>query len=429
MLRRLSQLLVSVGTLSTLIAVTSCSPATVSHTKADEVTEGAQTTIQSLVAPARLAKIKSALPQVRYSSLANILKSSQTLWYDHESMSPTYQDSVGVNTNADWPRLVAKSSETNPAILALHDAGKKRWQFPFSVTAGTDLSSNVKVANFIHLPHVNGKPLPIPIWEVKKNANRPSWMWIYPIGTMVGEILFIENGSDFLVTEIRIRQRYASSWATNVYRPFPTATSLAAAIKSKRSNWQDQSSLLRLVNHLEDSQTLESKSLGGKNALKNIFQQTAGVDQIPDFNDPALVKELLTTTPFVSSYGTPWKESNGLKSFAPTTASTMSIVPHAYQAGFFEVSDDSCMRCHKDSGRKVSEFYNPLYLYGEVWGKDGIFSFHPFDESEFKRIRTNGSGTDGYYDNRKINPKLSAMGVFERYDAAKHGTGLYPKRD
>jgi hypothetical protein len=76
----------------------------------------------------------------------------------------------------------------------------------------------------------------------------------------------------------------------------------------------------------------------------------------------------------------------------------------------------------------VSEYYSGLYLYGEVWGKDGIFSFHPFDESEFSKIRQSGNGPDNYYDNRKINPKLAEMGVFERYDAAKHGTDLYPPR-
>ena len=153
------------------------------------------------------------------------------------------------------------------------------------------------------------------------------------------------------------------------------------------------------------------------------------MDQLPEFNDAGLVKELLKTTVFVSSYGQVWKKSVDLKSFAPTTSSTLSVVPHNYQAGFFEVKEDSCMRCHKESGRKVSEFYSGLYLYGEVWGKDGIFSFHPFDESEFSKLRGQGSAVDGYYDNRKINPKLSAMGVFERYDASKHSTELYPKRD
>jgi hypothetical protein len=429
MLRPGLQCVVSVSFLATMIALSGCSPNTESIVKADDVTDNPRTTIESLIPPARLAKIKSVLPKVGFQKLSMVLQSSQTLWYDHESMTPSYQDSVGVNSNADWPRLVAKTAQTNPAIQGLHDARNKRWQFPFSATAGTDESTNIKVVNFLHLPHVDGKPLSIPIWTVRKNANRPSWMWVYPIGTMFGEVIFIDNNGELIPSEIRIRQRYASSWATNVYRPFPTARSLAAAVKAKRTNWQDQSSLVRLVNHLEDNQPLETKTLAAKAELQSLFRQTGGVDQIPDFNDAGLVKELLTTTPFVSSYGISWKESNGLKTFAPTTASRMSIVPHNYQAGLIEVSDDSCMRCHKESGRKVSEFYDGLYLYGEVWGKDGIFSFHPFDESEFNKLRGQGNGVDGYYDNRKISPKLSAMGVFQLYDAAKHGSALYPKRD
>ena len=413
----------------TVMSAHACAPKAASTVKAEGFTATPQTTIESLIPQGRLATIKSALPQIGSQKLGEIMNSPETLWYDHESMTPSYQDSIGVNSNADWPRLVAKLDDTTPAIQGLHNARSKRWQFPFSVTAGVDDSSNSKIVNFLHLPHVNGRPLSIPIWNVNRNANRPSWMWIYPIGTMFGEVIFIDIKGELLAAEVRIRQRYASGWATNVYRPFPTADSLASAIKTKRSNWQGQPDLALLVKHLENSESLQSKTLAASAALKDTFNQTAGVDQLPEFNDAGLVKELLKTTVFVSSYGQVWKKSVDLKSFAPTTSSTLSVVPHNYQAGFFEVKEDSCMRCHKESGRKVSEFYSGLYLYGEVWGKDGIFSFHPFDESEFSKLRGQGSAVDGYYDNRKINPKLSAMGVFERYDASKHSTELYPKRD
>lgn len=417
-----------VGLGVTLLMSLGCNSVSNSQTKATDLAVSAQSPIKSLIPEDRLAKIKSALPQVQFEELSNIFKSSETLWYDHEVMTPSYQDSVGVNSNADWPRLVAKTPQTNPAIEGLFDAQKKRWQFPFSVTAGTDRSDNIKITNFLHLPHINGKPLSIPIWTVNKNANRPNWNWVYPIGTTFGEVIFLNVNGDLLATEVRIRKRYKDGWALNAYRPFPTAKSLSDAIKAKRSNWSSEANLARMIDHLGNNGTLKSEVFTGKAELAKAFRQEGGVDQLPAFEDPAFVKELLTKTPFVSSYGAVWKENGGVKAFAPTTKESMSIVPSNYQAHFLEVSDVSCQRCHNDAGKRVSEYYDGLYLYGEVWGKDGIFSFHPFDEKEFSKIRQSGNGVDNYYDNRKLNPILKDMGIFENYDAGKHSSEYYPAR-
>jgi len=416
------------GLVAVLLVSSACNAPATSSMKESDLAVREQTSIKSLIPEDRLLKIKNALPLVQFEEVTSIFKSSETLWYDHEVLSPSYQDSVGVNTNADWPRLVAKTAETNPAIQGLFDAQNKRWQFPFSATAGTDRSENVKVTNFLHLPHVNGKPLSIPIWTVNKNANRPSWNWVYPIGTTFGEVIFINNNGELLATEVRTRKRYKDGWATNTFRPFPTAKSLSAAIKANRSDWSSQPNLVRMLNHLDNTSSLKSEIVTGKAELAKAFRQEAGVDQLPAFEDPTLIRELLTKTSFVTTYGKVWKEGNGVKSFAPTTKERISIVPSNYQAHFLEVSDDSCVRCHKDAGKRVSDYYSGLYLYGEVWGKDGIFSFHPFDESEYRKIRQTGRDVDNYYDNRKINPTLRDMGVFERYDAAKHNTAQYPAR-
>ncbi len=426
---RIAKMLPALGMMASLLAHSSCNSVAASKVKAADLAVSEKSSIKSLIPEDRLAKIKSALPQVQFEGLSTLFKSSETLWYDHDVMTPSYQDSVGVNSNADWPRLVAKTPDTNPAIAGLFDAKNKRWQFPFSVTAGTDRSENAKIINFLHLPHVDGKPLSIPIWTVNKNANRPSWNWIYPIGTTFGEVIFLDNAGELLATEVRIRKRYKSGWATNVFRPFPTAKSLSNAIKERRSDWRNAANLTRMIDHLEDTGSLKLETVTGKAELAKSFRQDGGVDQIPNFEDQGLVIELLTKSPFVSTYGQVWKDSGSVKSFAPTSAEQVSIVPTGYQAHFLEISDDSCMRCHKDAGKRVSEYYDGLYLYGEVWGKDGIFSFHPFDESEFKKIRQQGNDVDNYYDNRKMNPKLQEMGVFERYNAAKHATEYYPARD
>lgn len=366
-------------------------------------------TIQQIMPADRLEQIKSALPEVSHPELRAIFSSNQTLWYDHDVMTPAYQDSVGAGANATWPNLVAAPQQV---INGFWNRQYRRWQFPFSTTAGTDNSTNAKVVNFVALPHVNGRVVTIPIRKVARNANRPQWDWSYPAGTVFGEIIFIKDGDGLLPSEIRTRKRFTSGWGMNIFRPFPTAQSLADAVKRRRPGWISSAKLAALVDFLEDNTTLVPKRLSATSAFSSTFHQDGWLDPLPDFGDQQLVRELLTTTPFASAYDTAWKINGTKVAYAPTTASSFSIVPNNYEVGVIQVTDDSCMRCHREAGRLVSEFNSDLYLYGELWGMDGIFSFHPYDESEFSRLRHSGNGIDGYYDNRKINPVLSRAGIF-----------------
>jgi hypothetical protein len=359
--------------------------------------------IQSLIPPQKLAVIKAALPQVGHPGLANILKDSQTLWYDEDVMTPSYQDSVGASSNSRWPDLVAGSESV---ITGMHDRIRHRWQFPFATTAGTDESTNLQVENFAFFPQVNGQVKTVNITTVIRNANRPEWTWTYQPGTVFGEVIFIVDDGRILPVEIRTRTRYAPGWAMNVFRPFPRASDLAARIKQLRPNWQSAVNLKNMIDFLADTTTLRPASLRAVAGIASTFQQDGYLDRLPDFGDDQLVRELLTTTTFSSAYGRVWKENGGQKAYAPTTSSRLSIVPTNYTIGVVEVTDDSCMRCHKETGRLVSDFYFDLYLYGEIWGKDGIFSFHPYDESRYPDLRRDG------IDNRSLNPKLRHMGIF-----------------
>jgi hypothetical protein len=359
--------------------------------------------IESLIPADQLGLIRLALPEVAYPELAEILASEQTLWYDDEVMTPSYQDSVGASSNDRWPNLVAGSQTV---IRGMHDYARRRWQFPFGTTAGTDNSTNTKIVNFVFLPHVNGQVKTITITAVLRNADRPQWTWQYWPGTVFGEVIFIRDGADLLPSEIRTRKRYPSGWAMNVYRPFPRASQLADRIRELRPDWPAHENLSNLMRHLGDATTLRPASLRAQAALAPLFQQDGFLDELPDFADPALVRELLTNTPFASAYNTPWKVNGSQKTFAASTRSSLSIVPNNYTAGLLQVTDEACMRCHKETGRLVSEFYFDLYLYGELWGKDGIFSFHPYDERRYPELRYEG------VDNRSLNPVLRRIGVF-----------------
>lgn len=360
--------------------------------------------LNTVLLPAEsLARIKNALPLILDPTLAGVLASPYTLWYDESVMKPSYQDSVGASSNDKWPDLVAASDEV---IGTLHSRARHRWQFPFGTTAGTDDSTNLVVANFAYFPQPNGEVPTMEITRVYLNDNRPEWRWTYPIGTVFGEILFLRDGANLLPAEIRVRTRYPLGWAMNAFRPFPRAADLVEAIKLYRPNWNNQTSLRELVAHLLNPATLRPASLSAQGNLASTFQQEGYLDELPDFGDDQLVRELLTSTTFRSAYGATWKENGEQKTFAASTKSRLSIVPNNYTAGLIKVTDESCMRCHKETNRLVSEFESALYLYGELWGMDGIFSFHPYDESRYPELRLE------MVDNRYVNPKLKSAKVF-----------------
>lgn len=390
----------------------------------------------SPMAESQNQKVKAALPKTAYARLQDVLSSDDTIWYDHESMKPSYQAAIqqsppyGANANDKWFDLIADSVQ--PVARNFYDEGKKKWRFPFGTTAGTDDSQNMKVANFLSLPKKDGRRLPLAAGVKPQNINgisftMYSWGWVYPVGTMIGEVLFVATPTgELLPTEIRIRQRYASGWAVNVFRPFPSAQSLATSIKQKRPQWESAANLKALVTHLESSATLKAAKLSATQ-LPDVFDQDGALDDLPAFADESLVKELLTSTTFVTSYGETWKAGSGLATYAPTTSERVSVVPDHYKGGMLAVNEASCMRCHKETGRHLVDFspsFSSIVLYGEMWGRDGIFSFHPFDESKYDSFWLSGTT-----DNRALNPKLEAAGVIAAYNPAVHKAPDYPTEE
>ncbi len=369
-------------------------------------TSGWASAIQSLIPADKLAQIKAALPQVSYQALNATFLSPDTLWYDTSVMAPSYQETGhpggGAQDNAHWLRLIA------PSLLdtanKIYDGTQLRWRFPFATTAGMDDSTNTYVANFLALPSQNGQIQPLPVSSTSDDEFT-SWVWTYPNGTIVGEVIFIKDGADGLLPcEVRTRTRSANGWAADVFRPFPQASLLDTAIKANRPQWQNTPQLVSVIEFLENNATLTPLTLTAT-GLPGTFDQAGYLDTLPDFGDPDLVRELLQTTRFISAYGAVWKQNGSQQTYAASTQSTFSIVPENYTAGIIEVSDTSCMRCHQSAAEKLEDFYDDIQLYGEIWGKDGIFTFHPFDESYYPELDLNEQ------DNRHMNQNLVNMGV------------------
>jgi hypothetical protein len=390
--------------------------------------------LQSAIPDARLALIKAALPKVGWPRLAKVFADADTFWYDHASMSPSYQETGspggGARDNAHWRDLVADTGSTdpntNPAVgaEAVYDNVNKHWRFPVATTAGTDDSTNLVLVDFLSLPKdANGKIQNIPISTGSDQLHK-WWQWQYPNGAMVGEVLFIQDGTNLLPTEVRTRTRYAGGWATNAFRPFAEASALSAAIKAARPQWQSSAQLAAVVAQIDGTDGLTDKHLTAT-GLTGTFDQDGVIDVLPDFGDAALVRQLLTTTTFVSAYGATWRQGTAGSAFAASTASALSIVPLNYTAGIVEVRESSCMRCHQNTGQELEKWYPGLTLYGEVWGKDNIFTFHPFDESYYPQLDLD-SGS-GVQDNRHMNPALLSAGLIATYDPTVHTGSFYER--
>jgi len=115
--------------------------------------------------------------------------------------------------------------------------------------------------------------MPVKWW---RPTTRGRWRWTFPVGTYFGEVLY-QKGPDqkWYVFEIRTRKRYPHGWKVDLFRPFKTAERLASAIISHRPNWQIDSNLVAVVNHLRNKNTLVPHQLVSQ-AFGKIFPTVNG---------------------------------------------------------------------------------------------------------------------------------------------------------
>ncbi len=362
-----------------------------------------------------LEKYKKHLPTIDSPTANDFLRSDNTMWYDNDSMLFSYQDSqetvVGIRHNT----VGFDVGMRNKSIPGIHKLIKyfdpEGFKFPFKTTAGLDDSINTKVFKLWKPPfNSTGKVKPVVYW---KEGSRKRWRWVFPVGTMFGEAMFIKNPEGgYSLFEFRTRTRYTEGWATDLFRPFTTSRSLANAIKAKRSDYSEKPDLKKLVEHLENQETLQFKELTSIPYGPIFKGLKGGFDVLPPINDPELITDLLRTTKFTSQSGVVWKSSGDLESFAPSTQSDYHVVPKNYTGGLIAVNEVSCTRCHQDTGRRLGELDSDVVLYGEMWGEDRIFSWHLFEPT--KKFYATFDKT------RKINPLLVKAGLVQ--NAKPRGT-------
>lgn len=360
--------------------------------------------------PEVLNPLKKAIPEIADADTQRIIKSPDTMWYDEESMVFLYQDSVesvvgGRANNVAWQ--VGNSNRDNAGIAKLMNYfDPKTFKFPFGHAAGTDEVKNVRVINFWSPPKQGGSVMPVKWW---KESSRGRWRWVFPVNTVFGEVLFQKapNGQ-YYVFEVRTRTRYRDGWDVNMFRPYPTARSMADAIKKLRPNWESNSSTSQLVAHLMNKNTLTTRRLASQ-PYAQLFKPIDGaLDVLPATTDSQLIIDLLTKKTFSSVEGTIWKENGELETYGPGSNADFSIVPKGYTMGMYPVNEISCARCHEHTGRYLKDLEFDIQLYGEIWGEDRIFTWHLFKPN---------SGIYGTFDDvdgsRIINPNLVSAGLLQ----------------
>jgi hypothetical protein len=329
------------------------------------------------------------------------------MWYDEASMVFVYQDSFGNPTGPEGLRANRVGYDTGfnsdvADIRALMDYFEPdRFKFPFSIAQGGHEHSQVYVLNFWAPPKsVDGKPLPVLWWR-----NGSHWHWTFPVGTVIGEALLQQDPdspADWYVFEYRVRTRELNSWKTDIFRPFTSAREMADAVKESRPGWES-TDLGQLVTHLENNDSLVPGRLESKPYAAIFSPMTGAWDYLPATSDRDLIREFLSKRLFSSSMGRVWKSGETLKTYAAASESGFQIVPKGYIGGLFEPSESSCSRCHEQTGRPLGQLNGRVVLYGEIWGEDQIFTWHPFEVATDIFTVSDGS--------RRENKRLVAAGL------------------
>jgi hypothetical protein len=366
-------------------------------------------------------RLRKLLPWVDDPDIQDILNNPQTVLYTDEEIRPAYQDFTALGHYLRDPGY-NHSGDFRENSKGHGNGGNGNVEFPWKSPAGTDNCTNVATFRFFRLPAREGGGFyPVVHWMgmpayQKQLALHPNYRWIFPTGTVFGEVLTMRNPQtqQQYTFELRTRTREPDQWAVDVFRPYPAASDLAAAITKLRPQWREDEALSRLMDDLGRDRPDRTRTLKSKHLRKVVFEERAGEDTL-DAIDPQLVNELLTAGQFRTALGVLWKDDT----HAPTTEADWHIVPKGYQAGYIPVDSESCTRCHDSCNKHVSVF-EARDWYGNVRGSDGIFTWHMFEAASVAGFELRGAGRSPV-----IRQDFVRQRVIAEYDAKQHQPPRY----
>ncbi len=372
-----------------------------------------------LVSESKGQKLRRFFPKVDDQEVQAILDDPQLVLYTEAEMPRAYQFWDGAFPGVHSTRYNI-SSDASEQAKGHGGGGNGNVEFPWSSAGGTHRCSNLYVVRFLHLPAQEGRRLPVVWYRSNLRGGGGGYAWVYPAGTMFGEVLAMRGLSGRYYTfELRTRTKLENRWIPNVFRPFPTAESLAERIQELRPDWASQPKLKHVMDHLQQpAPKLHVARLESSHPQRREFDQTAAVDTLPSLEDDRLVAELLTTTVFRSAEGEICaRGGRSARDLRATTQAAFHIVPRNYDAGYIAIDQQSCTRCHSSVNRHVDDFDSGRDWYGRVRGSDQIFSFHPFEPGSISY--------SGFASSVSMRSSLVRAGLLEQFDPQKHAAARY----
>lgn len=319
------------------------------------------------------------IPQTESPYLDKLLRSRSITYY---KLGPAYQQYVPT------ARLYKIYSDD---VLVDFNSNK---DFPWETTFGLNkvkqqkLDDNYYTINFLYTKK------PVLVFD-----NRPHF-WIFPDDCMVGEIIYLKDGTEWLPMEIRLRTKKGTTWEPNRFVPV-----------------RDRNEFITLTGKRYEP---SKKYIFLRNNVENEVMKLEGmVERVPPLDKETV--RLLLSRPFKRATDTQWSADTSV----PASDDVFSIVPKDYSLGLLpSIDSDSCSKCHNQTQISVNRLvpkeplikYNPLKV-GNIRGSDGVFSWHPFHEASIHTEVTNQRRLIKYRDYDLKNR------IVELYNPAKKYTG------
>jgi hypothetical protein len=215
------------------------------------------------------------------------------------------------------------------------------------------------------------------------------WKWIYPVGTIVGEVLMKKFAdSSWATYEVRLRLRELDDWEFEREVPFQNLAELQAVAGTVQATEMT----LRYHDDLHPTPA---------------FDFTGTVTELGPIQN---ARQLLSAATFRPGFG-----ATGF-----TAQDHENIVPAKFLGGM--LGYESCVECHKHCQMHVDRFANRDWYGNQAGSADGIRTFHPFEPSSI------GPPNKPVV----LRKSLVEAGMVEMFDTTKHPSDVYamaPKYD
>lgn len=333
--------------------------------------------------PLDLAKFGLTLPATENAELRRLLDSQNTVFY---KLAPVWQHYVP-SSQIEYNNLTlqTKSYYNTKLVYGVYFTTfspdfHANHNFPWETTVGLNVTFKeykdkeksfadmpYQTINFINLPEANGTVSPILL------LSEYPIKWIFPVGTTVGEVLYVVHDGKKYIQEIRTRRKSddASTWVPGMYRP----------IKDRLEF--EQATGLR-------SYTAFNKYFHFRNPQEDeVFKMDGVVERLPALSDSE-VKKLLAK---------PFKEVTvEAEVWSPAADQEFHIMPKNYCLSLLgSVDSHTCSNCHRQTQISVRnltpkdpDVVKTPNKIGNIRGCDGVFTWHPFSLGSIRSSDTEG---------------------------------------